>query len=187
MAKIITFSGRAQSGKDSCARIIKQGLTHKGLRIFELACGDYVKVLSDRNLGTKEMSKEEARPVWQYFGTDKVRGIDCDFWVKVVSMTVDLLKHEYDVFIITDARFENEMNHDVFDNEHPIFNILVKRETESGLTEDELKHESEQLADRDDNLFDAIIRNDGDLMDLEDLCIKYVEYFADWFRKENAA
>ena len=187
MAKIITFSGKAQSGKNLCAFLIKQGLKSKGIKVFEMAYADYLKCICVKNFGYAEDKKSEFRTFLQEFGTEKVRFIDKDFWVKIVSMTIDLLKDDFDVFLITDARFENELNHDVFSQEHEIYNILIKRDILSGLTEEELNHSSEQLAERDEVLFDCVIRNDSSLGDLEKLCNLCVNQLGDWFQKVEAA
>jgi len=152
-----------------------------------MAFADYLKVLVSKNFDCDPEDKLGSRELLQKWGTDVIREIDPDFWVKIVSMTIDLLQDEFDVFILTDARFENELNHDVFDKKYPIYNVLVQRDNLSGLSNEELCHKSEQLADSNTDLFDCIIRNDGDLLDLEDLCWEYIRYFADWFRKENAA
>lgn len=187
MAKIITFSGKAQSGKNLCASLIKKELEKKAVRCFELAFADYLKCICVKNFGYDESRKAEFRELLQVFGTDKIRSIDEDFWVKIVSMTVDLLQDDFDVFILTDARFENELNHKIFKKEHNIYNILVKREILSGLSQEELNHSSEQLAERNPDLFDCVIRNDGTMEDLEKLCDLYVDQLGDWFRKVEAA
>jgi len=187
MAKIITFSGRARSGKNLSASLIRKGLEKKGVRCFEAAFADWLKCLVAKNFDYDEDKKSEYRTLLQEFGTDKVRLIDKDFWVKIVSMTIDLLKDEYDVFLLTDARFENELDHTVFSHEHQIYNVLVKRDGFHDLTRKQERHSSEQLAERDPDLFDCVIRNDGNLEDLEKLCDLYVDYLGEWFRKVDVA
>jgi len=187
LAKIITFSGRAKSGKNTCATLIKKELEQKAVRTFELAFADYLKCICTKNFDYDESKKSEFRELLQTFGTDKVRSKDKDFWVKIVSMTIDLLEDDYDVFLLTDARFENELNHEIFNKKHNIYNILVKRDILSGLTEEELNHSSEQLAERDEGLFDCVIRNDSSLDDLGKLCGLYVNQLGDWFQKVEAA
>jgi len=186
LAKIITFTGLGGVGKDTCASMIKKGLKSKGLRIFELAYGDPVKSNCSRNFDYDEAKKLEQRIILTDWGTDKVRKKDHDFWVKIANMFVELLKDEYDVFIMTDARFENEMNHDVFNADIPIYSILVVRE-DNNLSLEQSKHSSEQLAERDPDLFDCVIRNDGTLDDLEKLCGLYVNHLGEWFRTVDAA
>ena len=187
MAKIITFSGRARSGKNCSASLIRKRLEKKGVRVFEMALADWLKCLVAKNFDYDEDKKSEYRTLLQEFGTDKVRSIDKDFWVKIVSMTIDLLKDEYDVFLLTDARFENELDHTVFSHEHQIYNVLVKRDEFHELTGKQEGHSSEKLAERDPDLFDCVIRNDGTLEDLEKLCDLYVNQLGDWFQKVEAA
>ena len=187
MAKIITFSGRARSGKDISASLIREGLEKKAVRCFTIAFADWLKCLVAKNFDYDEDKKSQYRTLLQEFGTDKVRSIDKDFWVKIVSMTIDLLKDEYDVFLLTDARFENELNHTVFSDEHQIYNVLVKRDGFHELTGKQEGHSSERLAERDLDSFDCVIRNDGTLEDLEKLCDLYVNQLGDWFREVEAA
>jgi len=184
MAKIITFSGKARSGKDCSATIIKKELKSKGLRVFELAFGDYVKAICSRNYGYDDSKKDEQRNILQEIGTDDVRETkDSDFWVKIVAMTADLFKNDYDVLVLTDARFNNEMNHDIFDKSYNFYRILVRRDTPSNLGKEELSHKSEQLAESNDDLFDCIIQNDGSLEDLENMSISCVDDFMEYFNK----
>lgn len=185
MAKIITFSGYGGVGKDTCASIIKEKLQDKGLRVFEIAYGDPVKASAARNFGYSENEKIKQREILTKWGTDYVRSRDPGFWVKIANMFVELLKDEYDVFIMTDARFENEMNHDVFDKDIPIYRVLVVREDDN-LTEEQSLHSSEQL-NKNIDLFDFIIRNDGTLDDLDDICNLCINHLGEWFRMGEAA
>lgn len=185
MAKIITFSGYGGVGKDTCASIIKEKLQDKGLRVFEIAYGDPVKASATRNFGYSESEKIKQREILTKWGTDYVRSRDPDFWVKMANMFVELLKDEYDIFIMTDARFENEMNHTVLNNDMQIYNILVVREG-TNLSEEQSNHSSEQLGGRDCSSFDFIIRNDGTPEELDEICDLYVNHLREWFRKDAA-
>lgn len=187
MAKIITFSGKAGAGKNVCACFIRTGLQQKGLKVFEIAYADWLKAILTKNFGYSEEKKKDFRDVLQHFGTDVVRNKDPDFWVKIVMMTVELLEDEFDVFLLTDARFENELQPFALGREHDVYNILVRRDSIFDLTGEQIKHSSEQLCEKDMSLFTSIIRNDGSLADLCDKCDDYVDYFVSWIKESEAA
>lgn len=46
---IITMSGKADLGKDTAARFIKEALEEKGFEVLELAYADYLKAIVNRN------------------------------------------------------------------------------------------------------------------------------------------
>ena len=110
-----------------------------------------------RNLGYYDKDKD--RKILQDFGT-RVREIEPEFWARQVYTTIDAFRSMFDVFIITDCRYENEMNLYPYRLVYPIVNILVKRDVEGEIGEVEASHESEQLADQEDK-FHYIIDNNG--------------------------
>ena len=160
---IFTFSGDARAGKDTCAMLLKNACEEAGLSCFNLAFGDAVKYNCARNFDYK--NKDTDRHILQEFGT-KVREIEKDFWVRQVYMTIDMLRNEYDVFAISDARYENELQPFPFAMLYPIINVYVKRDFETTLSEDEYNHESESMAHNPDmSKFQYVIDNNGTLQD----------------------
>ena len=173
MTKIITFSGVAGAGKDTCAAIFKKEFERRNKRVFMLAYGDYVKTLLSRNFGYQEHLKSEFRDLLQYFGTDIVRNKDPDFWVKIVALTIETLKDEYDLFIVTDARFENELELSNLVTAE-ITNILVKREAKDHITAEQKKHSSEIMTLDNDKRFDIIINNNSSVSELTAKSLVYI-------------
>lgn len=76
---VFTFSGKAGSGKDTSAIIVREYLEELGIKNFSLAYADYMKALLKRNYGLSEENKEEYRGLMQEFGTDIVRKQDENF------------------------------------------------------------------------------------------------------------
>ena len=161
---VFTLTGKANCGKDTVAKMISDYLHELGRETFSLAYADYLKALATRNFGYDDNNKEAGRHILQEFGT-KVRSVEEDFWVRTVWTTIDAFRTLYDVFIVTDVRYENERNPYPWRIGYPIFNIYVKNDNfESKLGKEELEHESEYLANNPDlEKFHFIIDNSGTL------------------------
>lgn len=173
---IITLSGKAHAGKDLCAEIITQYLIDKDIRVFRLAYADYLKVLAKRNFGYDDNDKENGRTILQTFGTEIVREIEPDFWIHTTMSTIDLLKGVYDVFIITDARFDNELQPYPWRIGYPIFNAYVNRGSIDDVSEEHKKHASESMSNNPDlSKFHYIIDNNGTVDDLSVVCSKMID------------
>lgn len=81
------------------------------------------------------------------------------------------------MFLITDARFENELQPFPWNMGYPIFNVYIKRDTDSTLSTDEQLHESEAMAnDPDLSKFHFIIDNNGDLDHLDESCRNMIDF-----------
>lgn len=160
---IFTMSGKAGCGKDTIAEMIKIYCKSINLEPFSLAFADQLKDHCRRNFGY--VDKEKDRHILQEFG-QKIRDLEPDFWALQVYHTIDRLKDMFDVFVITDCRYENEKNLFPYNLCYPIFNIYVKRDIESPLTKEEYEHESESMAEHfDESEYHYVIDNNGSLED----------------------
>lgn len=158
---VFTLSGKAGSGKDVCAEMIKMYCTELEMTTFKLAFADAVKTHCMRNFGY--MSKDTDRHILQDFGT-KIRSIEKDYWVREVYTAIDAFRSLFDVFVISDARYENEMNPFPYRLLYPIINVYVKRDFETKLGTTEYNHESEEMANNPDlDKFHYVIDNNGTL------------------------
>lgn len=185
---VFTFSGKAGSGKDTAAEMLVNYLKEREISVFEMAYADYLKALCKRNFGYDDNDKENGRHILQKFGTDVVRESDPIIWVETVFNMIDTLRDSYDVFVITDARFENELQPHPWKLGYPIFNILVQRETEGAISDENKQHSSEDMANNpDNNKFHFILHNDGTLDDLKIAvieCYNIVEIVRNHFMEE---
>lgn len=165
---VFTLSGKANCGKDTVANMIKNYLHELGRESFSLAYADYLKALAARNFGYDDNNKEAGRHILQEFGT-KVREVEQDFWVRTVWTTIDAFRTLFDVFIVTDVRYENELKPYPWRIGYPIFNIYIKNDNlKSNLGKEELKHESEYLANNPDlEKFHFIVDNSYTLEETE--------------------
>ena len=113
-AKIIGLTGKAQSGKDTVAKII---IEHLGkLNAIRIAFADEVKRICAAGLGIDikqlEAKKQEPkiRRLLQRVGTDVFREYDEHVWINRGFEKIRMLKNYNNgiLFIITDVRFLNE-------------------------------------------------------------------------------
>ena len=185
---IFTFSGKAGSGKDTAAEMLVSYLRENGVSVFEMAYADYLKALCKRNFGYDDNDKESGRHILQQFGTEIVREIDPIIWVETVFNMIDVLRDVYDVFVITDARFDNELQPHPWKLGYPIFNILVQRETEGVISDKDKQHVSEEMANNPElEKFHFIIHNDSTLDDLKvnvEECYNIVNVLRNKFMEE---
>lgn len=155
---IFSLTGKAGSGKDLVGEMIKLYLKELDMTGFTLAFADPLKTHCMRNFGYE--NKDDDRHILQEFGT-KVREIEPLFWVRQTYNTIDAFRSMFDVFIITDCRYENEMKPYPWSICYPIVNVLIKRDNSYDLGKDG-GHESEQLANvGDESKFHYVIDNNG--------------------------
>lgn len=156
---VFTCSGKFGSGKDTVAEMIKQYCESIDMSVFKLAFADSLKMHCIRNFGYE--NKDTDRHILQDFGT-KVREIEPDFWARQVYTTIDAFRTMFDVFVISDARYKNELRLFPFALLYPVVNIYVARDVED---DEARQHESEDLANNP-NLeedFHYVIDNNGTL------------------------
>lgn len=187
---VFGISGSAESGKDTVAEMIKmiiEGSHEKSA--FKLAYADYLKVLCMKNFGYKD--KHSNRKILQDFGS-KVREVDEGFWLSTTWYTIDKFRNLFDVFIISDVRYENEVNPYPWNLVYPFIHILVKRPDKNSLDDIEMQHESEQFAlEADKDKFQYVIDNSGTIEGLYSNVLEIVNDVMDrwdeWFEilKEN--
>lgn len=85
LKKIFIVSGKARHGKDTTCSFIKELCEEKGLKVINLAYGNYIKeyVKKITDWDGSEETKESVRSILQLVGTEIVRdNIDEDFFVK---------------------------------------------------------------------------------------------------------
>lgn len=177
LKKIFIISGKARNGKDTICKFIKEVCEAKGLKVINLAYGnyikEYVKKISDWD-GSEE-TKESVRPLLQMLGTEVVRdNIDNDFFVKRLMDDIKVYSYFFDIVTISDARLENEIELPK-QNFNNIISINVRRTNfETNLTLNEQNHRTEIGLDNY-NDYDYRVLNDGTLEQLKEKVTKIVE------------
>jgi hypothetical protein len=186
MKSIILIGGKAESGKDSVAEMLKNKLNEK---VFILHYGDYVKFVCKEYFNWNGEKDEVGRHILQTIGTDKIRTIKDDFWIEAVCNLVKVLKNDYDLFIVPDLRFLNEIHipSRMFWN-YKIITVKVERNNyTSELTEEQNDHVSE--TELNNYNFDYVIQSESGLDNLETEVDKFIpwlnEKISNWKNKKE--
>ena len=162
-AKIFLIAGKARSGKDTVADIMEKHYEAKGQKVVKLGFSEHIKTYAKKITGWDGNDKTKPRELLQVLGTDIIRNkIDKDFFVKRTCEDIVIYKYYFDVIIISDVRYPNELEEPKkrFQN---VITVKVDRPNfENELTEKEKKHATETALDNYTN-YDYTIENDGDL------------------------
>lgn len=193
MKLIIPISGKAQHGKDTVAKILKEKLEEEGYRVLIMHFADYLKFGCATYLGWDGQKDDYGRTLLQQVGTNQMRHQYPDFWVENVCKWIAAsLRFYYDVFIIADTRFENEIVYmrDFKYNSMracytaviPFYTIPVRVERKnfiSELTEEQQQHPSE--TDLDDFEFDYYIQAESGMQALQEAVDGLMIYLKEWY------
>ena len=162
--KIILLSGKARSGKDSAANMMKSKLEAKGKKVLIAHYGDLVKYTCKTFFGWNGEKDEQGRTLLQVIGTDRIRAKSPNFWVDYIMDILSIFENEWDYVLIPDTRFPNEIDlmKNTFDDVTSV--CVVRTNFISPLTEEQRNHKSETALD--DRIFDYYLVAD-DLEKLE--------------------
>lgn len=161
--RIYLLHAHAQSGKDTCAMMMKEEYEKRGKRVIIIAFADYVRMCLDKYYGIKEYKTPEGRTIIQHFATDLVRKNDPTFWSRTVGDLLRAIEDDFDYAIIPDWRFKNEYTSLASRfAPHIIVQVGIYRpdnEVTDNMTEAQRKHQSETELDNYKN-FDYNISNE---------------------------
>jgi len=165
MKQVFLISGKAQHGKDSTAKFLKEKLNGKTL-ILHFA--DYLKLIAKSYLGWSGEKDAEGRTLLQWLGTDRVR-IELNrplFWVESVCDAIEITSNKYDFFCVPDCRFPNEVYYPKarFPGLATSINI-IRNNFDNGLSKKQKNHLSETSLDNFN--FDYVIESENGLDKLE--------------------
>ena len=181
MKGTIILSGKSGSGKDMVATFMKEELAKHGQRALVIHYADAVKWFCRDFLDWDGKKDEVGRTLLQMVGTDIVRTQHPNFWVGIVVGLIQAFEpyKDFDVAIIPDARFPNEVDISL-ENLKNCVSVRIERTNEDGtpwinpaLTEEQRNHPSETSLDT--FAFDYVIHNDEDLNMLRDSAITVLE------------
>lgn len=174
---IILISGKAQHGKDSVAKMLKQKYEQQNKKVLIAHYGDLVKFVCEKYFNWDGKKDEAGRTLLQWIGTDIVRSVNPNYWVDFVKGMLSMFKGEWDYVLIPDCRFKNEMQ---WDEEWNTITVRINRiNFNSPLTLEQQNHPSE--TELDDYNFDYVIDCESGLDKLE----FEVEKFIKWLEELN--
>lgn len=159
--KIIILSGKAESGKNKVASIIENNLKTK--KIITISYASYLKEYAKNILKWDGLEETKPRTFLQEIG-DYVKKSDNKFLINRLLQDIEVYKNYFDVIIISDARFVEEITwiKEKYENVS-VINIIGK---ENSLNDMEKNHITETALDNY-NLYDFKIENKGSIEELE--------------------
>ena len=169
MKGTIILSGKSGSGKDMMAQFMKEELAKHGQKTLVIHFADAVKWFCRDFLDWDGKKDEVGRTLLQMVGTDIVRAKHPNFWVGIVVGLIQAFEpyKDFDLAIIPDARFPNEVNISL-ENLQNCVSVRIERKNADGtpwinpvLTEDQRNHPSETSLDV--FAFDYVVHNDEGL------------------------
>lgn len=172
--KIIAISGRAGSGKDTAAQMIKRELELRRERVLVTHYADLLKYICKTFLGWDGEKDEAGRTLLQTVGTDIIRSKNPDFWVGFIMFILECFPEKWDYVLIPDTRFPNEIDNlrrDGFDVTH--IRVTRREPPALSLSETQKIHPSETA------MYgvkpDIPVSNNGTLEELSDKIQKIVK------------
>lgn len=174
--KVLCISGKAQHGKDTVAAMIADELEAKGKRVLIAHYGDLVKYVCRTFFDWDGKKDARGRHLLQFVGTDMVREEKPNYWVDFIRDMLGVFEYAWDVVLIPDTRFPNEVDlmRECFETTHI---RVVRTNLISPLTTEQQNHPSEVALD--DYFPDCYLYNTGTLEDLKETVntwIKEINY-----------
>jgi hypothetical protein len=169
MKGTIILSGKSGSGKDMMAQFMKEELAKHGKKALVIHYADALKWILRDYFDWDGKKDEVGRTLLQTVGTDMVRAVHPGYWTGIVVGFIQAMEpySNFDVAIVPDARFENEVDI-ALENLKECVAVRIERKNADGsewvnptLTEDQRNHPSETSLDH--YAFDYIIHNDEGL------------------------
>lgn len=162
--KVICVSGKAGSGKDTCARIMEHALQSNGSKVLLVHYADLLKFICCAFFDWNGEKDKNGRTLLQHVGTDVIRKADPDYWVAFIANILSLFPDEWEYVLIPDARFPNELSYLTQCGFEVAHVRVVRPGNARGLTNEQLAHTSETALDGVEP--DFVIDNNGGLEEL---------------------
>lgn len=163
--KVYSLSGKAESGKNLACDIIKYYYQNQGIEVCDMLFAKHLKQYAKEYFGWDGSEKTKPRELLQSMGTDIIRDKmnDPNFHARRLVEDINILSNYFDIFLISDCRFPNEveLTKDAFGGN--VKQIRIERPNHvSKLTKEQREHKSETALDDYDG-WDYKIINDGTL------------------------
>lgn len=163
--KIYCITGKAGSGKDTFAQIMKEelqaGEDNGYKRVLITHYADLLKYICKAFFGWDGQKDEVGRRLLQYVGTDVIRRHNPGYWVDFIAEVLALFHDQWDYVLIPDCRFPNEY-YGLVDKGFDATLIRITRpDLVSSLTAEQQRHASETSMDDMDVYYEVL--NDSTL------------------------
>ena len=158
MKHLILIAGKAESGKDTFAKLVKANFNNPK-RIAIIHYADILKYLATQYFGWSGEKDVEGRALLQHVG-DVIRKNNPNYLIDQVLNLIRTFENEWDVVLVPDARFPIELSapKDAFPNVN-VETCIMRRSAPNSLTEEQRAHKTETAFEVFD--FDNEIDNNG--------------------------
>lgn len=165
------LSGKAQSGKNETANIMKEYFEKNNKKTVIISYAKYLKDYIKEITNWDGNEETKPRDLLQQIGVELIKEkIDKNLLINRIKEDIEVYSYFFDVIIISDARFVSEIE-SIKDNNTIVLNIVGK---ENNLTEEEKEHITETALDNYNN-YDYIIENNKTKEELKEHLIKIME------------
>ena len=123
--KVIAISGKAESGKDTFARIIKEQLENSKYKVMIIHFADVLKFVCKQYFNWDGEKDEYGRTLLQQVGTEIRERNNPNMWVDITRELIKGVGKEFDYVLVPDTRFRAEM--DMLKNEFNAFTLRIVR------------------------------------------------------------
>ena len=170
--KVICISAKARHGKDASAAILKEMYEAEGKRVLITHYADLLKYICKTFFSWNGEKDDYGRTLLQQVGTNIVCAKQPDFWVDFIINILKLFEGSWDIVIIPDCRFINEIEKMRASFDTTVIRV-VRPNFDNGLSTAQKQHPSETALDNFD--FDAVIYNNGSLTELKQTLYEAVD------------
>ena len=170
--RVICISAKAQHGKDTSAVILKEIYEAEGKKVLITHYADLLKYICKTFFGWNGEKDDYGRTLLQQVGTNIVCAKQPDFWVDFIINILKLFEGVWDIVIIPDCRFVNEIEKMRANFDTTVIRV-VRPNFDNGLSDTQKQHPSETALDNFE--FDAVIYNNGSLAELRRALYKIID------------
>ena len=178
--RVIAISGKAESGKDTIAKEIKQLLEEQNYKVMIIHFADVLKFVCRQYFDWNGEKDEYGRTLLQQVGTEMREKNNPNMWVSITEELIRGIGCEFDWVIVPDTRFKKEINM-LSQNFDCVSLRILRQDIDSYgmvsdhvnyLTDKQRAHKSE--CDLDDYKFNHIIINNYYINndDINDIALK---------------
>ena len=158
--KLFLLSGKARSGKDTVASIIKEYYDNS----IVISFGHYIKDYAKRVSNWDGSEENKPRELLQQLGIELIKNkINDRLFINRVLEDIEVFSYFYDVIIVSDVRLIDEIE-SLKENYNDLISIRVNRNIDNNLSDSEKKHKTEIDLDNY-KYFDYIVENNENMKD----------------------
>lgn len=171
--KIFIISGKAETGKNKVAILLKEIYENKNKKTINVAYASYLKEYAKNILNWDGNEDKKPRDFLQHLGVEIIKKqIDNKMLIRRIIEDIKVYSNYFDVVTISDARFKEEIE-DIKNNFNDVISIHIL-EKANNLTTLQKKHITEIALDGYQN-YDYEISNNGTIDELKKSLEKIID------------